>query len=232
MNLSIIIPVYNERDFIVSVIHRLEQSNCQDCQLIFVDDGSTDGTRELLEQHVPEPCERIFLPVNRGKTAAVMAGLELATRDWIIIQDADLEYDPNDILRLYQRAESSIEQPVAVYGRRPSCWWQPSRWPFVLGVLTIDIWLWILFRQWVRDHASCYKLLPRQVINEIGLQSTGFEGCVEITAKLMAGGIPILQIPISYTPRSYREGKKLLARYWFTALRTAWQLGRFDTIRI
>lgn len=164
MKLTIIIPVYNENSTIVRVIERLQQSGCEAFECIFVDDGSTDGTTQLLRENVPSHQKLIAQSTNQGKSAAVRAGLEQATGDWIIVQDADLEYNPSEIPRLLEVANSSATQPVAVYGRRPSYWQRPSRWIFALGVLGIDLAFLLVYRRWVRDHATCYKLVPRRLL--------------------------------------------------------------------
>ncbi len=223
MKLTIIIPVYNERATIVQVIQRLQRSGCQSFEWIFVDDGSTDGTTQLLREHVPSHQKLIVQPTNQGKSAAVRAGIEQATGDWIIVQDADLEYNPVEIPRLLEATESSVMQPIAVYGRRPSYWQSPNRWIFALGVLGIDLAMLVVYRRWVRDHATCYKLVPRRLLQSFDLQANGFEGCVEITAKLMRSGTCIIQIPIDYVPRKVCEGKKLRMGYGRTALRSVWR---------
>ncbi len=217
---SIIIPVYNEARTIERVCFQLQELPQERFELIFVDDGSSDETACLLKANVPSDVTVIRLNINRGKTAAVREGLALATGDWVIVQDADLEYDPQDIVRLLDVAGKS---DVAVYGLRPSYWSRPSRLMFASGVLFIDLCFLLIYGRWVRDHATCYKLIPRHVLVSFDLQSTGFEGCVEITAKLMRSKIPIRQIPISYSPRSTSEGKKLSWRHGFAALWTAWQ---------
>lgn len=228
--LTIIVPVYNERETIVTLLESLKNSPCEDCEWIIVDDGSNDGTTELLRQHVPESQTCLFKPANEGKTSAIKAGLERATREWVIIQDADLEYSPRDIPRLLVAAQGSKTEPVAVYGQRPGCWLSPSRWPFAIGVLLIDVWLLVLYGKWVRDHATCYKLLPRALLGELDLQSSGFEGCVEITAKLMRRGIPIVRIPIHYHPRSVQQGKKITPAYWFVAVLAAWRYSSWSKL--
>ncbi|MCA9173721.1 MAG: glycosyltransferase family 2 protein [Planctomycetales bacterium] len=220
--LSVIIPVYNERATIRSVIARFEELNLEDVELILVDDGSSDGTTEILQEAAPVTAKLILQPSNGGKTSAVRAGLAVATGDWVLVQDADLEYDPADIPRLLAKADSIGGGPLAVYGKRPSYWSRPRRWMFAAGVLAIDVAMLAIHRRWVRDHATCYKLTPRHVLESFQLESTGFEGCVEITAKLMRAGIPIYQIPIAYHPRRTNEGKKLTASYGWTALKAAW----------
>jgi dolichol-phosphate mannosyltransferase len=222
MKLSIIIPVYNEHRTILELIERLKHSGCADFEWIFVDDGSNDGTTELLKSNVPSHQIVILREVNRGKTSAVRTGLEAATGDWVIIQDADLEYDPSQIPLLLVKAEQSPVHPVAVYGQRPSCWKDPTRWIFALGVLAVDIALYLVHGGWVRDHATCYKLLPTSTLRAMQLNSIGFEGCIEITAKLMQNRIPIIRIPVTYRPRSRRDGKKLSWTYGLKALTSVW----------
>ena len=223
MKLSILIPVFNEHRTIVALIERLKDSGCAEFEWIFVDDGSTDGTTELLKSNVPSHQTMIFQEMNQGKTAAVRAGLEVATGDWVIIQNADLEYDPAQIPMLLAKAEQSAVQPVAVYGQRPACWDDPTRWIFALGVLVVDIAIYLVHRGWVRDHATCYKLLPTKTLRAFRLSSVGFEGCIEITVKLMQHCIPIIRIPITYQPRSRRDGKKLSWTYGLRALRSVWK---------
>ncbi len=219
LRLAVIVPSYNESASVELVANRLRQLGLLGVQLIFVDDGSTDGTAGVLMALQEDGDEILCLPTNLGKTAAVRHGLRMASADLIVVQDADTEYDPADIERLY----SVADQNRAVFGRRPSCWNNPSRWLFASGVLAIDLALLLVYRSFVRDHATCYKLIPRRVLRELDLQSNGFEGCVEITAKLMRSKIPIHQVPISYTSRSYKEGKKLRPSHFFKALAAVWK---------
>ncbi|XZE18152.1 glycosyltransferase family 2 protein [Pirellulaceae bacterium SH449] len=225
MKLSVIVPAFNEERTICLLLERLMQVRQPDWQIIVVDDGSTDGTRGILQDAANRmKFEFILREQNGGKTAAVRSGLDAAVGNWVLFQDADLEYEPEDIVRLLAAAEDSAS---VVYGRRPSYWNKPSRWLFASGVLFIDIAFWIVYRRFVRDHATCYKLLPRQLMTSFNLQSTGFEGCVEITAKLMKSGIQIQQIPIEYHPRSSKEGKKLTAMHGPKALHTLWKWRRW-----
>lgn len=216
--LSVIVPAYNEERSIELLLQRLMQIRQPDWQILVVDDGSTDATRAILHEAATRmEFDLILRDQNGGKTAAVRSGLDASVGEWVLFQDADLEYEPEDIVRLLAAADNST---MVVYGRRPSYWNKPSRWLFASGVLFIDIAFWIVYGRFVRDHATCYKLLPRALITSFDLQSTGFEGCVEITAKLMKSKIPIQQIPIEYHPRSSKEGKKLTALYGFRALRS------------
>lgn len=221
MRLSVIIPVFNEERTIANVIKRIQDTAIDDSELIVVDDGSTDRTPEILENCLDTKTTLVTKKHNEGKTAAVRDGLSHANGQWVIIQDADLEYSPTEIPILL--AASDYTQRQAIYGHRPSHWNKPSRWPFVFGVLAVDIAIFIVYRQWIRDHATCYKLVQRQELESLSLESKGFEGCVEITAKLIRSGVRIVQIPIQYTPRTSADGKKLTASYGLVALRTVWK---------
>lgn len=223
--LSVIVPVFNEEATIEQLIKRIRCRGPAGCELIVVDDGSTDSSPQILARlsHQHADIRFAFKGRNEGKTAAVLAGLDHASGRWILVQDADLEYDPADIRLLINQV---TEETQVVYGRRPSCWQMPTRWVFAGGVLFIDVLILCVYRRWVRDHASCYKLIRRECLGQLDLQSTGFEGCVEITAKLMRSDVPIAQVPISYAPRSIAEGKKLTIAYGWTAIKNVlrWML--------
>lgn len=218
--LSVVIPAYNEELYISSTLVRVLNAFQDGCQVIVCDDASTDLTIYNAETVIEPPFLLLKRNQNGGKTAAVLSALTEATGEFVVIQDADLEYDPADIPRLLNVA---MERGGVVYGRRPSLWHRPSRWVLAGGVLLVDLWLLVVYRRWVRDHATCYKLMPTQLMRDLDLQSSGFEGCVEITAKLMRMGVSIHQVPISYQPRSAKEGKKLTWRYGWTALQAVWR---------
>jgi glycosyltransferase involved in cell wall biosynthesis len=218
--LSVIVPCFNEAGTIEMLLNRTVEASRGDWQVIVIDDGSTDGSAELIDGVKSTSIRVLHRPTNGGKSAAVRDGLALVTTPWVIVQDADLEYDPADIGRLL---ETAVATGDPVYGTRPSCWSRPSRWILASGVLFIDVMLWLAYGKWIRDHATCYKLVPTRMLSEFDLQSTGFEGCVEITAKLMRSGTRIRSAPISYHPRSAREGKKLTWRYGWTALVAVWR---------
>lgn len=217
--LSVIVPVFNEARCIDVSLRNIVEQKSTDWQVILCDDASTDGFIDKIDSLCVSDIDVFIRQANGGKTAAVRDGLRLAKGKWVVVQDADLEYDPADLHRLLAVGQ---EKGRAVYGKRPSYWHWPSRWPFALGVLLVDVWLFVVYRRWVRDHATCYKMMPTELMRSLDLQSNGFEGCVEITAKLMRLGIPIHQVPISYHPRSAKDGKKLTWRYGWTALQAVW----------
>ena len=222
MQLSIIIPVFNERATVLDVLDRVE-ATAVGAEIILVDDGSTDGTRELLFARAEESRGRIVLlehPVNRGKGAAVVTGATRATREYVIVQDADLEYDPADYASLLAAAEQG---EFAVYGSRfhggsPQMSLRHEVGNRLLTGLTN-----LLYGAALSDMETCYKLLRRSLFQELRITSTGFDFEPEVTAKLLKRGVAIREVPISYKGRSFAEGKKIS---WFDFVSAVWTLLR------
>lgn len=215
MKLSIIIPVFNEKKTILQVVDRVLAVNIPDFEkeIIVVDDGSTDGTVSELKK-TKKQVKIIFHEKNQGKGAAVKTGIENAEGDYIIIQDADLEYNPEQIKLL--SGEIIKKNTKVVYGTRlnrmPHFNKEESRGLFILHYLGnrfLSLITSILYGQWITDMETCYKLFPKSALNNIQLKARGFEFEPEITAKLLKKGYKILEIPISTKPRGYDEGKKL-----------------------
>ncbi len=223
--LTVIVPVYNEAETILQVLERLATLDMTSLEIVVVDDGSTDGTRELLREAHWENIRVIFQEKNAGKTAAVRQGIAVAQGEYVIVQDADLEYDPREIETLLVHSQQHAQ--AVVFGKRPSYWNRPSRWVFATGVLVIDIAIFLVYGRFVRDHATCYKLLPRDVLRRLQLESNGFEGCIEITTKLLRLKVPIRQVPITYQPRAAEEGKKLTLAYGWPALKSVFRWRRW-----
>ncbi|QDV61998.1 glycosyltransferase family 2 protein [Crateriforma conspicua] len=219
---SVIVPVFNEEQTVILLLDRLERC-LRDLQggaeIIVVDDGSDDSTgasiRDWLSFDRSLSIKSFRLDRNRGKASAVNVGFRHASGEWILIQDADLEYDPRDIKHLMGRASSNTS---AVYGLRPSCAELPNRWVPALGVLAVDVAIFLLYGRFVRDHATCYKLVRSSVFRTLELSDAGFEGCVEMTCKLIRMNIRIHQVRICYVPRSKSDGKKLRWSHGFAAL--------------
>jgi len=209
MRLSIIIPVYNEEATIGEVLSRIEAVDI-DKEVIIVDDASTDATREILQKLSPEQAKVIYHPRNLGKGAAIRSGLKEVTGEVIIIQDADLEYDPQD----YQRLIKPILEGKAkvVYGSRFAD--RNPRMPFWyrLGNRLLTLSVNILHGSNLSDVHTCYKVFETEVIKEVDLRADRFDFCPEITAKLLKKGYHILEIPITYHSRTPKEGKKLTWR--------------------
>ncbi len=206
--LSVIIPVLNEAQTLTKVLARVDKAFVRDYQkeIIIVDDGSIDQTEEILKEL--KPGYIIFRhPRNLGKGAAIQTGLTKASGDLVIIQDADLEYDPEDWPALIKELESSGCD--AVYGSRNLNARKKGYQHYVFGVWFLTLVNNLLFGSRLTDIYTCYKLLPRKIVESLDIQSRGFEFEAEITAKLLKKGYQIEEAPISYNPRSFKQGKKI-----------------------
>jgi glycosyltransferase involved in cell wall biosynthesis len=216
--LSVIVPVYNERNTVAEAVQRARSVDLPlDRELIVVDDGSTDGTRDLLPTLGDSKVQIVFHPANRGKTAAIRTGLAHATGDLVLIQDADLEYDPEDWSKLLTPVLEGRAR--VVYGsrftgrRRNMLVWSEIGNRF-LCLLTN-----VLYGSRLSDVETCYKLFDRQVLQGITLRSERFGFEPEVTAKLLRAGESIVEVPISYDGRTRQEGKKISWRDGLETLR-------------
>lgn len=217
MKLSIIIPVYNEEKTVSSVLKKIVELKIPKVQkeIIVVDDGSTDKTSDRISNFKFEISnfKKIRHKTNMGKGAAVRTGIKNATGDYIIIQDADLEYDVNDIARLFSELDKSHQ---VIYGTRlariPHFKGEEKRLRFLvhyIGNRFLSLITSILYGQWITDMETCYKLFPKKSVSKMNLKAKGFEFEPEITAKLLKKGLKIKEIQIKAKPRGYEEGKKL-----------------------
>lgn len=220
MELSVIIPVFNERNTIDEIIRRVEAVNLA-TEIIIVDDGSQDGTRERLQEIAStHPHVHVVLhEINQGKGAAVQTGIKAASGELIIIQDADLEYDPRDYPKLLQPIEEGMAE--VVYGsrflgaaRRPAMFWH------MVANKLLTFMTNILFNSILSDMETGYKLFRREIISSIPLRSKRFNIEPEITAKLLKRRIRIFEVPITFNPREYSEGKKIGLKDAFEAVWT------------
>lgn len=201
MKLSILIPVYNEGASVAEIVQRVAAVDI-DKEIIVVDDGSVDTTPDVLRQLVVADLRVIHHPANRGKGAAIRTALAAATGDAVIIQDADLEYDPQDYIPLLETF--ARQQADVVYGVRDLSGQRfYMRWGNRLMTWVTNL----LFGTHLHDMETCYKLVNRQIMQSLDLQSDGFEIEGEITAKLLRSGLRIHEVPIHYYPRY--EHKKL-----------------------
>jgi glycosyltransferase involved in cell wall biosynthesis len=223
--LSVIVPVFNERTTLVEVIRRMRAVELPDGierEIIMVDDGSTDGTRDVLGQ-IGDSTVRVLLhDTNRGKGAAVRTGIQVASGDYVLIQDADLEYDPEDWPKLIspvQRGRASV-----VYGSRFTGERRNMLFLHWVGNRLLSLVTNVLYNTTLSDMETCYKLVDRSLMLELDLRSNRFDIEPEITAKILKRGIRIYEVPISYTGREFDEGKKITWRDGFAAL---WTLAKF-----
>lgn len=208
MKLSIIIPVYNEQATIMTVLKIIGEVNIEK-EIIVVDDGSNDGTRELLHNLNTHNIKTVFHEHNRGKGAAIRTGLALVTGDIVIIQDADLEYDPREYPQLIAPIIEGKAQ--VVYGSRFLHHLTSIKiyYHFVMGVRLLNLLTYLLYGVKITDEATCYKAFKSEVIKNIELKCERFEFCPEITAKVCKKGYTIYEVPVSYRGRSFKEGKKI-----------------------
>ncbi len=225
MRLSVIIPVYNERATIGQVIDTVLSLPIS-TEVIVVDDGSTDGTREWLQGQQREGLIILYHERNRGKGAAIRTGIHSATGDAVVIQDADLEYDPQDLPGML----ALMDQPdvQVVYGSRILSQSKMSYLRFYLGGRLVTWFTNILFRSKITDEPTCYKLFRRELIQSIPLRGDGFEFCPEVTAHILRRKIKIHEIPIRYYPRTMEQGKKIR---WWDGVIALWTLLRIRVQR-
>jgi glycosyltransferase involved in cell wall biosynthesis len=216
--LSILVPVYNEERTLPALLDAVE-ARPEVYELVVVDDGSTDSTAEILACRPFKVRARVIRhPSNRGKGSAIRTAIEAATGDVALIQDADLEYDPNDYPLLL--APFDREGVEIVFGTRSFSSHSAYSFWFVMGNKAVTLWNNLLFNSYLSDLETCYKLMPLEIWRSLGLRSTGFEIEPEITAKLLKRGHRIFEVPISYAARSRVEGKKLTYRDGLRALGT------------
>jgi len=226
--LSVIVPVYNERTTLVEVLRRMravELPDGVDREIIVVDDGSTDGTREVLRQLGDSTVRVLLHDGNRGKGAAVRTGIEAASGDYILIQDADLEYDPEDwptMIAPVQRGRARV-----VYGSRFTGERRNMLFLHWVGNRMLSLVTNVLYNTTLSDMETCYKLIDRSLMLDLALRANRFDIEPEITAKILKRKIRIYEVPISYTGREFDEGKKITWRDGFAAL---WTLVKFRVV--
>ena len=219
MKLSVVIPVYNESSTIGRIVQRVKDSPVEDIEIIVVDDASTDGTREKLQNEIEPLVDKvIYHRKNRGKGAALRSGFKEITGDVVVVQDADLEYDPDEYPLLMDPIHSG--KADAVYGSR-FAGGGPHRvlyfWHMV-GNRFLTLLSNMLTNLNLTDMETCYKMFRREVIQSIEIKEERFGFEPEITAKIARNGCRIYEIGISYAGRTYAEGKKIRWKDGFRAV--------------
>ena len=223
MNLSVIIPVYNEIKTIAEIVRRVQKTGLVS-EIVIVDDGSSDGTRQYLQTLEGTPnIQIIYLERNQGKGMAVVTGMRAARGELMIIQDADLEYDPREYPELLRPIEEGIAD--VVFGsrflgaaRRPILFWN------MVANKLLTFMTNILYNNILTDMETGYKLFRREIVQDMKIHARGFEFEPEFTAKLLKRQVRIFEVPIRFNPRDYADGKKIKMRDAFVAM---WSLIKY-----
>ncbi len=220
MKLSVVIPVYNEKKTLEEIISRVEAVEGVDKEIILVDDASTDGTTDILKKLQKEkPHLKIyFKEKNRGKGHTLKVGFQYATGDYVIVQDADLEYDPNEYKKLLRVLEE--EGVDVVYGSRFSGNYEDMSNLHYFGNKLLTMITNLFFGVLLTDMETCYKLIPVDFVKKINIKSERFDFEPEITAKILKSGLRIREVPITYKGRTHSEGKKITWKDGIGALYT------------
>jgi glycosyltransferase involved in cell wall biosynthesis len=224
--LSVVVPVFNEAQTIPDVISRIRGTGLT-IELIIVDDGSTDGTPAVLEGERHRIDHLVLLPQNRGKGAALKAGFKHATGDVIVIQDADLEYDPDDyhdLLKPIERANADLVLGSRLTGAKPQR--AHYYWNYA-GNRMITFIARVLYNTTLSDIYTCYKMFRRSLLDGLDIKSDGFEFDAEFLAQLLKRNLVVYEVPISYYGRTYEEGKKIR---WHHIGLVLWNLVKFRIV--
>lgn len=209
LRLSVIIPFYNEDRTLRTLVEKVISTKLA-YEIICVDDGSSDKSLEILNEvksRYPELIRIVHYPLNSGKGHAIRKGLEIVKGEIILIQDADLEYDPSQYPELLKPFENNNVK--VVYGSRNLIKNPKSTGLFYLGGIFLSKVVNLLYGSSITDESTGFKLFRAEVLKDIELKCTGFEFCPEVTAKILNKKITINEVPIKYDPRSFTEGKKI-----------------------
>ncbi len=222
MKLSILMPVYNEEARLAEAIKQaLDVGYPCEIELVVVDDGSQDGTREILQRTDDPRLQVVLHERNQGKGAAIKTAAQHATGDYVVILDADLEYDPHDIPRLL--APVLDQRATVVYGNRTFGSHSSFSFWYVMGNKAVTTAANILFNCYIGDLETCFKLMPIDLYRSLQIKSRGFGMEAEVTGKLLRNGYRPFELPISYRARTREEGKKIT---WRDGVEALWILFR------
>lgn len=219
IRLSALVPVYNEKETLAAIVERLEQVAVVK-QIVIVDDCSVDGTRAIIEELAASGrVDACFHEHNRGKGAALRSAVALAREEYLVIQDADLEYDPQDFLAMVEVIQQHNAQ--VVYGSRfmggPR---SGMLWTHYLGNRLLTLIFNLIFWQRLTDMETCYKLFRTDLLRQLRIDNDSFDIDPELTAKIIRAGQRIYEVPISYAGRTYLAGKKIKMRDAWSAIHT------------
>ncbi len=222
VHLSILMPVYNEARTIQRAVKRvLDVDFPCPVEVVIVDDASTDGTTETIENLADERLIKLRHPANLGKGAAIRTAAAAATGDFMVPFDADLEYQPEDIPKLLEPVLAG--EADVVYGSRSFGSHSAYSFWYVMGNKAVTTFANILFDAYIADLETCYKLMPLDLFRSLDITSDGFGMEAEITAKLLARGIRPFEVPVTYRARSREAGKKIT---WRDGVEAVWIVGR------
>lgn len=228
--LSIIIPIYNEEELLPEVLRHVRGIDWPDCEIILVNDCSTDKTESILEPEKNHPGTIVLThEKNLGKGAAIRTGLRYFTGEIAIVQDADMEYDPGEIVRVVQPIAEG--KTLVCFGSRFMGSVEAMRLPNRVGNWLLAKLVSLLYGQRITDEATAYKAFHRSVIERIPLECYGFEFCPEVTSKVLKLGYPILEVPVTFKARTVAEGKKIGWRDFIVAVWTLLKVRLFWNVK-